>query len=840
MNTQAKLNREMVSAGITRYHKKIQAAREKEREYATGYGQQLISQHLPKLAESIEDWIEHNKAKKTRKHVALQYLTQLPSDVLAGLTLRQVLSSTIRPTRKTRTLCSIGEWVEDEIRCVWLKHQEPYLAAYKAKEIKAITKDRRKSPHQNLVKLFNKLGLNLAKWSQAHRYIVGGVLYALLEQVFTIDLNGTPTQLIYTVEHIDADSRRKSHKPTEMITLHHALLDRIEEYIGAHEALYPRYYPMVERPNPWCDTVGGGYSMDTSIPPISLVKNEAEDYQSTILQAANLSQTFSALNAIQDTPWSINVEVLKVYDSLVHSNAQVCGLPPHDDLPLPSKPLDIELDEKAFAAWKVEAHIIHKKNRSYRGLRMRNLQLIQLANKFAKDRVIYFPHYMDFRGRTYPKPSTLTPQGDDLSKALLHFARGKPIKTVDAANWLAVQGANTYGQDKLPTEGRLAWVEKHTPLILECAANPLDQLWWTTADKPWSFLTFCFEWAGYKRDGIDHVTRLPVAQDGSNNGLQILSLLCRDETCGRSTNCIPAPKPEDIYSDVADLVLERLLEDVDKPAGQKLDKKSDLAAVSDLRDLAAYAIEIGIDRSTCKRPVMVLPYGGTFRSTHRYVGDWVEDQIETCKVPSNVDLRDLKLYLARTVWDALETAVDRPRDVMTFLQKCASLVSSCRMEITWTTPLGLPVFQRYYKHKSKRVEFWTGDTVNVKKTHPRLVEADTTKLDRVRQRNGIAPNFVHSLDAACLQHTVNLMTKFGIKDFAVIHDSFGTLAPDVEVMNACIRKSFADIFTEDQLARFRDEIIAQLPEDKKSEVPPLPTYGQLNPRSVLESEYFFA
>ena len=82
-------------------------------------------------------------------------------------------------------------------------------------------------------------------------------------------------------------------------------------------------------------------------------------------------------------------------------------------------------------------------------------------------------------------------------------------------------------------------------------------------------------------------------------------------------------------------------------------------------------------------------------------------------------------------------------------------------------------------------------------------------MSRTRQVNGISPNFVHSLDAAALHKTICTAVFAGVTHFAMIHDSYGTLAPDVDVLMGSLRRAFSDIFTTDLLARFKTEIEKQ-------------------------------
>jgi DNA-directed RNA polymerase len=281
------------------------------------------------------------------------------------------------------------------------------------------------------------------------------------------------------------------------------------------------------------------------------------------------------------------------------------------------------------------------------------------------------------------------------------------------------------------------------------------------------------------------------------------------------------------------------MEDTNKPVGEKLLKKtSNIKSVHDIRDLARYLISMGIDRKTVKRQVMVLPYGGTYRSTMDYTRKWLEECYKVSGKPE-MDERDLSVYLSRVVWDALNAGLEKPQEVMQWLRDCAAVVVGEGIGLQWETPTGFPVLQRYLKHESKAVTLWTGEKVS-KRSNIRIVQPNENELDTARMRNGVAPNYVHSLDAACLMKTIENMMQFGITNFCVIHDSFGTLPSDVDAMQACIRKAYSDVFSADQLGIFREQILAQLPPEKQGDVPPVPSYGKLDPTKVCESEFFFA
>ena len=84
---------------------------------------------------------------------------------------------------------------------------------------------------------------------------------------------------------------------------------------------------------------------------------------------------------------------------------------------------------------------------------------------------------MDFRGRLYPIPVLLQPQGTDLSKGLLHFANGKEVDS-NSIKWLQIHGANVYGYDKESYSKRAEWTKARHNEIQSYAQDPLQNRGW--------------------------------------------------------------------------------------------------------------------------------------------------------------------------------------------------------------------------------------------------------------------------------------------------------------------------------------------------------------------------
>jgi len=118
---------------------------------------------------------------------------------------------------------------------------------------------------------------------------------------------------------------------------------------------------------------------------------------------------------------------------------------------------------------------------------------------------------------------------------------------------------------------------------------------------------------------------------------------------------------------------------------------------------------------------------------------------------------------------------------------------------------------------------------------------DKDKLDRRRQSQGVAPNFVHAADASHLMLTVLRANQEGINNFAMIHDSFGTTAGDAEDMFRIVREAFVEIYdTVNVLGAFKEEIEGQLTLTNRIKMAELPESGTLDISRVVESRYCFA
>lgn len=817
---QLAIEEEMLGAGITRYQNQLAKATEKNIEASTAAGMRLLKEALAPFTKAIEHTVQNpGYGQHCKVPRFFLYLTLLEPDVIAYITAKSVFNSITKRLTLTHAAINVGSLIEDEVRFRYFENQNAafYNSVYNRVKMKSSYDYRRTV----LIHSMGKADIPWESWITSDKLQLGQLC---------INLLADSTKYI----EIKPLSTVKKDK-TYFVLATQETLDWLEKEHKRCELLTPTFMPMVVPPKDWTTPYDGGY-YGCLKNRLKLVKTFNHSYLEE-LENIEMPEVYRAINAIQKTAWKINTPVLEILETFWDSDSEVANLPPREDrqprrCPFPSdlKAKEMAMDQlEIFRDWKREAATIYESNVMNRSKRLLISKILYIANKFKDEPEIFFPHMLDFRGRVYAVPHFLNPQGPDVAKALLTFALGKPIQNEKAAHWLAIHGANVYGYDKVSLADRVQFIQDMEAEILAIAAHPLENLKWTEADKPWQFLAFCFEWAGFIHEGYGFVSHLPVALDGSCNGLQHFSAMLRDEIGGQAVNLLPSDKPEDIYQRVADVVIQKLQIEIETGTPNAT--------------MAQNWLSFGINRKMTKRPVMILPYGGTRHACREYIEAYVrESLIEGKENPFAANDRenifDACLYLAGIVWESIGEVVVAAREVMGWLRKASSYASQEGLPVNWTTPSGFPVQQAYKELRTRRIR--TQLSGNLLKPILHSITEYTDTIDKRRQANGISPNFVHSMDAAALHLYVNQASQHGIESFSLIHDSYGTLAADTEVSAQCIREVFVTMYQEDVLETFRTELLDLLSPRNANKLPLIPPKGTLDLEAVKQSVFFFA
>lgn len=816
---QTELEEKMRGMGVERFWSNVSKARERGQETSTRPVRRLMSHAVVQIVGGIEKFLaEAESGRAGPKQRAYHYLKGVEPETAAVITARVVLDGVAKGDILVPLARRVASMIEDELAFRQFQKADPQTFSWLVKREQQVNGSSYRRQRASILHNMKARSIEFEEWPARDQVLVGAKL---------IEIMAETTGLIHRVTRSTGPRKHEVYIEATPETI-----EWINQENSRCEALSPVYLPTIIPPRPWTSPFEGGY-WTPRVRRLSLVKTHSREYLEELAEH-DMPEVYDAVNAMQHTAWAINLRVLEVVRELWNSGSTLGGIPSAEDIPLPPKPhfLEAELPREEwteeqvteFKRWKRQATDTYATNAKLKSLRLQFAKVMMVAEMFEEEDEIFFPHQLDFRGRVYAVPMFLNPQGSDLAKGLLEFANAVPIDDDDSAGWLAIHGANSYGFDKVSLQERVDWVEEHEAHILACAADPFGNRFWSDADKPFQFLAFCFEWAGFREEGYGYLSSLPVQMDGSCNGLQNFSAMLRDSIGGKAVNLIPADLPADIYQSVADLVLKRVEEDA---------ASGDQATAA----LARGWLKHGVSRKVCKRPVMTLAYGAKEFGFKTQV---YEDTVRPCKMESGPDFPwegggwDAAAYLGKLIWECVGEVVVAARQAMDWLQKAARVAAKEGLPVRWETPDGLVVLQAYPKMLSKRVILtFGGQRVDVT-----VATKPSAKLDRNKQANGISPNWVHSMDASHMRATVRRCWREGLRSFSLIHDSYGTHAGNAWALSQFLRESFVEMYQEDVLGTFKSELEAQLPEG--TELEPLPPKGDLELDRVLESDFFFA
>lgn len=820
---QLKLEEEMQGMGVARFREEVQKARENEMETNITGVMRVMRHAFEPFVKAIDDWKDNCK-KGTRiqgggrtPH-AYPYLKDIDSDVLAFLTLKTVLDNISKARTLPDVTIAIANQIVSEINFREFKKASP---AHYAKVKEDVTRKTRNQSHISTVlkRSARKDNVELTQYPVPEKHKIGACLLGLM-------VDSTGLVELYTPPQMP--NERKS--PNTRVQPTAKTSEWLRESNARCELLSPVLMPMLVEPKDWKSPHSGGFwSEFIRIPLI----RRASVAQLDEAENVEMWEVYQAINHMQKTRWKINKKVLEVMKSCADNKNPLGNLPAGMETPLPPVPPDIDTNTESRWLWRKKAALVYGENVRVRSKYIGLHKKLQIAERFADEEEIYFVYNLDFRGRVYPVQVHLNPQGDDVSKSLLTFAEGKPVDDETGA-WLAVHGANLFGFDKVSLEDRVEWTKEHERKIVEVASDPLTYRWWTEADKPWCFLAFCFEWAEFLENPDTFKSHLPIALDGSCNGLQHFSAMLRDPIGGVATNLVPSEVPSDIYTLVATAVSKKLDIAAVAPIDPTLEKKEREKAEQDR--MMARKWQGYITRAIVKRPTMTMPYGATMSGYKDQVAQILQEWKDDGKpAPDFGDEQWMGCaYLAKLIADSLAEIVVAAAAAMSWLQSVSDVVSEENLPIYWVTPVGFPVLQNYRNVLTKQVR----TEIAGKFYNTAVAYGNGNKMNKRKMKAAISPNFVHSCDAAHLVRTVNLCEPNGIAALAMIHDSYGTHAADTPVLREVLRHAFVQIHETDPLLSFYEAMKRQ--SSNPDRIPPPPPKGGLELLKVLEADFFFA
>ena len=789
-----------------------QAGKASENPYAKEVYRDFV---LPLAAQILAD-MQTKKAGARRAHLGL--LEGLDAEAVAFLAVRTSLN-TLMAHGMGNDMCNvralstfIGRSIYTELLLQGFDKANPELYYTLARDFQ---RRMSKSERHRLNAMRHEAKKNkiaIPEWPVGAREQVGMYLLGLLEAAGMIDI--LPARII-----------NNRNVPPDVVLTASLLtkLDKIKSYVALTS---PVFGPCVEPPRDWVSGTEGGFHtprMQRAAP--LLVRGPASSRH--LYREAHMPTVLAAVNALQRTAWRINDRVLDIVlrlaevggkstDEIVSPDYSSKPAPPDWLTPDSTEESRTAQQQQQFQAWKLRLAEWYTQ-RKISGTRYnRFYAATRTATTFREEPALHFVYFADTRGRLYPYTYGVSPQGSDMQKALLEFATGKPLDSIEAVHWFLIHGANKFGFDKASLDERRQWAEERIPLCEHIARDPVNHREWCEADKPLQFLAWALEVARWQQEGAEFLSHLPISMDGSCNGLQNLSAMLRDEVGGAATNLTANQHMADIYQIVADKTLARMA--ADRPEEAEDESRR-------LRWL-----QHGVSRKVVKRTVMTTPYGVTQQSAQKYVvSDYLSQRTDT-----GFDRREWRgaaLYLMRHLWPAIGDVVVKGRLIMDWLKKGSRKIAKSFPKneepvIWWVTPSGFPASQCYFEQEVHRIRTHLHGEEKIR------IYTETDEPDVNNHTTGMAPNFVHSMDASHLHLTAAAAKEAGIDSLAMIHDDYGTHAADAEKLYQIIREQFVSMYEQHDPLRALQAKYPQLG------VPP--DRGTLDITEVLRSPFFFS
>ncbi|API58508.1 hypothetical protein BSL82_03630 [Tardibacter chloracetimidivorans] len=852
LKAQAERDALSLADGYIRFNENQKRLEKNEGAYATLESSKVIRGCIPLVTKEIERYFSETKDKlgKGKTPFSFSVLRDFDPSKAAYIGLNSVINAIGSQKPLSQTLVTCGRMVHSEHVALKLERERGKKIAERIGKKLSM-----QGSSANRSKAFKKLvedqDIEFDDWSadvsaKVGEPLVNAVLKALpdifkLETVFV--KRGSSMNLIVLTDEGSS------------------LLRDIRE---AASWMRPVLRPMVVAPRPWESFYTGCYYDERLARTVPLMRTSQKDHRRLLkvsLGNGQMAYVLEALNAIQETPFAINEPVYGVIKWAWENNIEIEGFPRSQRIDLPPR-VDAEvweqMDQRQRKGKRLTVAQIHQKNRSIDADVKIMLDDLTTAKELMDYDRFYLPCNLDFRGRVYPV-CHFNNQRSDHVKALFRFADGKPLGP-SGASWLCVHLANCGDFERVskrPFGDRLRWVEDNHDQIIATANDPIGTLdHWSQADSPFMYLAACMEYAKWRSSGSseEFISYLPVALDGSNSGLQHYSAALRCEREAAMVCLTEALEPADAYQIVADAANELV----------KLD-----AANGDVRALKLLELG-GLDRKIAKRNVMTFAYSSEqfgfgqqqvkdtmgpendavlkgLKDRNKYELPILDPKSERYGEPDNGV--QLAHYIAAKVWHSVNAVVTEASKGMSFFKKVAGTLAHEGKPLTWVTPVGLPVLHKYTQWDVKRVKMFLFDRDvalvgqaeegSLREVRANIRTKPLDRIDKEKAKNAVAPNVIHSMDAAHLMLTVLASKAEGIEHFSLIHDSFGTHAGSTERFFHIIREAFVDMYENYcPLTEVYENAARSL--DDPSRLPEVPTIGNWEVREVLDAPYAFA
>lgn len=561
---------------------------------------------------------------------------------------------------------------------------------------------------------------------------------------------------------------------------------------------------MICKPKPHGPNILGGYLLNDELYSEDLlIEKKAYGLKSELSANNNI---YDFVNNISITPFKINRELLNyiIREGARHNLL----LDPHSKHKYSELTKRIKYQQKVFA--------------SHNSKVVLQETILGIAEFYSRFNEIYFPVKLDQRGRLYSCPDYLNYQSNELSKALLLFAKPGIINKNDTSSiaYLKAYGANSFGgkTSKASFSYKSEWVDKNLDNII----NYDNGILLNKANDKLLFLAFCIEYKRFyefyvNENAMEFHSHLPIQLDATCNGFQHMALLSNEDTLFKELNLVSGTKnkssdvvPSDFYSFLLHKVIDYISNKVEK--GEEVDNEGKGGSYKRLYNFIW-------DRSHIKKPIMTIPYNVSSHSMKKYLAEslvrmdyyegncyWYSTSEKNTK--SMINTMDLAL-LVSTLKYIIGNDFEKIKKLTKYLKNIATLLNYLGLPITWTLPTGLTINQSYLLTKSTSITPFIYSKIKLK-----LKVAVKGEYDQNKQIRALMPNLIHSLDATSLCLLYEQFRKSYLNgqnhvvQFFSVHDCFGTTCDKVPTLKTILASVYTDLYSrEPYLYQFDKSIL---------------------------------
>ena len=579
------------------------------------------------------------------------------------------------------------------------------------------------------------------------------------------------------------------------------------------ETLRPHLVPMIVPPKPWTMNNCGGYYKIQS----SLIKSMGTEQ---VKDALEISQpcVLSSQNILQHQGYFFNHFIMDTEWQTYQLNHSVGKLPPKERLERPdnSKYKDVEGGGTQYWTDKYRYEHDQLKNGD-RSRFMRN----RIVYEKLKNKKLYFPWEKDFRGRAYMVGSSVNYQLNDAYRSQLLFDQGSVLRNHLKEVWWAFGDAAGLSKS---WQSREVFYRGNLPQILKAGMDPLGSIaFWEGRKEPWRFLALCREVYLAHQDPC-HETCLPFALDQTNSNYGHLAALTRDHQLALQTNLIGSE-----YSDLYESFKVWLEDAVER------DHVMDQSNVH--AEWWRFNGKVEISRELMKKAIMPV----VFSRSHLTLIEVIREHIEQVYLNFLVDDGNggklktgiLAKYLASKVSEAVKVKMPGIHDLDRWLKQYVACFDQDEYPgFTSPNDLWINVGKKAHYMKSchlvlsgKRITF--------------MAREERDEVDLKRSQVGLAPNFLHMLDASFLERFVHHWHYCYRHPIVTVHDCFATTLDSVSLMRKELCDQFNRFYSEDHSFKPVMTAIAKIKRRDENRLPSFPLVDDLALTEIGTNPFLF-